>query len=515
MKPNSRFSLAALGRRPAAAWLLGLGLLLTVPACTDRFEDINTDPTKAVDVPANLLFSRALKYGTLYDNDEQLGEHLHANMWVQFFANSTAAFQTDRYESNLGWAGTFWNNFYAGYGMDLQQAIRIVQDSPEEVNKLSEARIWRVFLFQRMTDYWGDMPYSQAFKGVTEGIVRPAYDPQQAIYEDFINELKESVAAIDDTKRGNFGQADLLFGNTGSHAASTGLAAVNNRWRRFGNSLRLRVAMRMSKANPALAEQQVRDALAAGVMRNNAESAIMKNTGGSIRINQNPLAVVLNFADSRISATVVDYLTRFDDPRLDVFADPVSSSNPARVGLPNGLSATQLAQPQYNPSNFSQGGARYKDRTNDQNLLTYAEVCFLRAEAVLRGWSSEGTAQSWYETGVREAMALAGITDQAAITAYLNGPLVKFNPAKAQEQISTQKWLSLFGHNGFEAYAEYRRTGFPVLQQIPNQGETEGQVPRRMRYPSTEALQNPESYQEAIARQGPDLMTTRIWWDKQ
>ncbi|AII50819.1 SusD/RagB family nutrient-binding outer membrane lipoprotein [Hymenobacter sp. APR13] len=510
MTTTFRFS-----RRRAAALLAGLGLLLTAPACTDRFEELNTDPTKAVDVPSNLLFSRALKYGALYDNDQQLGEHLHANMWVQFFANSTAAFQTDRYESNLAWTTSFWNNFYAGYGMDLQQAIRYVQNSPEEVNKLSEARIWRVFLFQRMTDYWGDMPYFDAFKGVTDANTQPSYDAQQAIYEDFLKELKEAAAALDDTRRGNYGQADLLFGNAGSHAASTSLPAVNNRWRRFANSLRLRVAMRLSKVNPALAEQQVRDALASGVMASNAESAIMKNTGGSIRINQNPLAVVLNFADSRISATLVDYLTRYNDPRLNIFADPVSSSNPARVGLPNGLSATQLAQPQYSPASFSQGGARYKNTSNDQNLLTYSEVCFLRAEAALRGWDSQGSAQSWYETGVREAMALAGVTDGAAITAYLNGPLVRFNPAQAQQQISTQKWLSLFGHSGFEAYAEYRRTGFPVLQQVPNQGETNGQVPRRMRYPSTEALQNPNGYQQALGRQGPDLMTTRIWWDKQ
>ncbi|SHL93948.1 SusD/RagB family nutrient-binding outer membrane lipoprotein [Hymenobacter psychrotolerans] len=505
-------------RRRMLPLLASLGLLLAAPACTDRFEEINTDPTKAVDVPANLLFSRALKYGTLYDNDYQLGEHLHANMWVQFFANSNAAFPTDRYETGrLDWVQSFWNTFYSGYGMDLQQAIRYVENSPEEVNKLSEARIWRVFLFQRMTDYWGDMPYFDAFKGLSDGNVRPNYDPQQAIYEDFVKELKEASAAIDDTKRGNYGQADLLFGNAGSHAASTSLPAVNNRWRRFANSLRLRVAMRMSKANPALAEQQVRDALASGVMNSNAESAIMKNTGGSIRINQNPLSVVLTFvSDQRVSATLVDYLTRYNDPRLNIFADPVSSSNPARVGLPNGLSATQLAQPQYAPANFSQGGARYKNSANDQNLLTYSEVCFLRAEAALRGWDNTGTAQSWYETGVREAMALAGVTDGAAITAYLNGPLVRFNPAQAQQQISTQKWLSLFGHNGFEAYAEYRRTGFPVLQQIPNtSSETNGQVPRRMRYAPDEARQNPDGYQQALGRQGPDLMTTRIWWDKQ
>lgn len=240
----------------------------------------------------------------------------------------------------------------------------------------------------------------------------------------------------------------------------------------------------------------------------------MKNTGGSIRINQNPLAVVLGFGDCRISATLIDYLTRYHDPRLTVFADAVSASNPARVGLPNGLSATQLTTREYTPANFSQAGSRYRTITNDLNLLTYAEVCFLRAEACLRGWDATGTAEEWYDAGVRESLALAGITDPDVAAAYLQEPGVRFIPARALEQIITQKWLSLFGHNGFEAYAEYRRTGFPVLQAVRNPGETNGQVPRRLRYPQAEQRLNPTAYHNALAQQGPDALTTPVWWDK-
>ncbi|GGG40574.1 SusD/RagB family nutrient-binding outer membrane lipoprotein [Hymenobacter glacieicola] len=500
-------------RRFFLAWGLGVGLAATATtSCTDRFAEINTDPTKTGAASPDLLFARALKYGTLYDNDQQVGEHLHANMWVQYFANSTPGFVTDRYESNDQWISTFWNNFYSGYGMDLQEAIRQVQDKPAEVNKLSQARIWRVFLFQRITDYWGDVPYFAAFQGAADQL-QPPYDDQRTIYADFLRELKAAATVLDDARTSNYGPADLLYANPAAAFPTPTVAAANQRWRHFANSLRLRAALRLSKADPTLAELHVREALAAGVMESNEESAIMRNTGGSIRINQNPLAVVLGFGDSRVSATLIDYLSRYHDPRLLVFADPVSAANPARVGLPNGLSTVELTQPQYNPANFSQGGARYRSITNDQNLLTYAEVCFLRAEACLRGWDA-GSAQQWYETGVREALALAGILNPSIARSYLQEPEVRFAASTGLQQILTQKWLSLFGHNGFEAYAEYRRTGFPVLRPIAGAGETNGQVPRRLRYPQSEQRLNPAAYQAAISRQGPNLLTTRVWWDK-
>ena len=306
----------------------------------------------------------------------------------------------------------------------------------------------------------------------------------------------------------------MLYANPQAAYPAISVAGANQCWRRFANSLRLRTAMRLAKVAPTLAQQHVRTALAAGVMSSHPESAIMNNTGGSVRINQNPLAVVLNFKDCRISATLVEYLRRFHDPRLPVYVAPVSAANPVLVGLPNGLSATELTLPSNNPANFSLAGAQFQDAAHDQYLLTYAEVCFLRAEACLRGWDATGTAEQWYQTGIREALAQTGINSVAIVEAYLLQPGVRFEPNRALEQIITQKWLALFGHNGFEAYAEYRRTGFPVLHTIPNPGETNGQVPRRLRYPLIEERLNPDAYQVAVSRQGPDLLTTRVWWDK-
>ncbi|MFD2786093.1 SusD/RagB family nutrient-binding outer membrane lipoprotein [Hymenobacter rubripertinctus] len=483
------------------------------PACTDRFAALNTDPSTAANASADQLFARALKYGTLYDNDFQVGEHLHANMWVQFFANSTPGFGTDRYESNDQWATRFWTGFYTGYGMDLAQAIRQVEQQPGQVNRLSQARIWRAFLFQRITDYWGDVPYLGAFGGGT-GNSQPAYEPQASIYPSLLRELTEAAAALDDTQPGNFGPADLLYANPEAAFPAPTVAGANQRWRHFANSLRLRTAMRLARVAPALAQQQVRAALAAGVMSSRSESAIMNNTGGSVRINQNPLAVVLGFQDCRVSATLVDYLRRLDDPRLPVYVAAVSATNPNLVGLPNGLTASELTLPTNNPAYFSLAGTRFQDAAHDQYLLTYAEVCFLRAEACLRGWDAAGTAEQWYLTGIYEAMQQTGVTSGTTVALYSRGGGVRFEPGQELERIITQKWLSLFGHNGFEAYAEYRRTGFPVLHAVANPGETNGQVPRRLRYPLIEQRLNPDSYQAALRSQGPDLLSTPVWWDK-
>jgi Starch-binding associating with outer membrane len=497
-----------------AQWMVRVTGLLTLTACTDRFADINTDPTTTTSATPDQLFSRALKYGTLYDSDFEVGEHLHANMWVQYFANSKPEVKTDRYESDDAHASKFWDHFYTGYGMDLQQAIQLLRDDPTQVNRLSQARIWRAYLFQRMTDYWGDIPYSQAFGGASAANTQPAYDAQSAIYASMLRELAEAAAALDNTQPGNFGPADLLYANPDAVNPASAPALANLRWQHFANSLRLRMAMRLSEVDPALAAAQVRAALAGGVMQSSPESAVMRNTGGSIRINQNPLAVVLGFDYSRISATLIDYLTRYRDPRLAVFAKPVAGSAATWRGLPNGLSVTQLTLPQYNPNNFSAAGQQYQAADNNQNILTYAEVCFLRAEACWRGWDAAGSAESWYNAGIREALVLAGITSPAVADTYLQQPGVRYQASQAQEQIITQKWLLLFGHNGFEAFAEYRRTGFPTLRAGLSPGETNGQLPKRLRYPAIEQRLNLASYQQAVSRQGPDAMTTPVWWDK-
>ncbi len=478
---------------------IALSLLLAGTSCTDKFEEINTDPRTATAIGPNLLFTGALRSGTLNYTFYQIGQNLHADMYAQYFANNAPDFQTDRYESNPGWIATFWNEYYSNFIINTQEAIRLASQDPQAINKVAQARIWRTWLFHRVTDYWGDVPYSEAGRALN-GTVRPKYDPQEEIYTDMLKELKEAADQLDPAQPVRYGSADILFNDN------------LDRWRKFANSLRLRLALRISNANPPLARQVVSEVMTQNnLISSNAEDARMVTFPTGQFINRNPLAILFNFNEFRVSKTMVDLLTSLNDPRLPVYAAPVAGTDPPVYrGLQNGLNAVQLGQAENARANFSGMGATIRAEGAPIDILTYPEVLFLQAEGALKGWGP-GDAKKFYEDGIRASMNRRGITSAQAINDYLAQPAVAYNGTL--EQIITQKWLALYP-NGFEAWAEYRRTGFPRLLPIPNQGETGGQVPNRVRYPAAEQSLNRENYEAAVARQGPDVMTTKVWWDR-
>lgn len=478
---------------------ISLALLLAGPGCTDKFEEMNKDPRTATAIGPNLLFTGALRAGTLNWDLYQIGQNLHADMYAQYFANNAPGFQTDRYESNPGWIATYWNNYYSSFIINTQEAIRIAGQDPLAVNKVAQGRIWRAWLFHRVTDYWGDVPYFEA-GGALNGNTTPKYDPQEAIYTDMLKELGEAAAQLDPAAASRYGAADILYNDN------------LDRWRKFANSLRLRLALRISNANPALARQVVTEVVTQNqLLGSNDDDARMVTFPTGQFINRNPLAILFNFNEFRVSKTMVDLLTALNDPRLPVYVAPVAGTTPPVYrGLQNGLNAVQLGQPEYARANFSNMGETIRAEGAPIDILTYPEVLFLRAEAALKGWGP-GDAKTFYEAGIRASMSRRGVTSTEAVSAYLAQPAVAFDGTL--EQIITQKWLALYP-NGIEAWAEYRRTGFPRLLPIPNPGETNGQVPSRVRYPAAEQTLNAESYQEAVSRQGPDVMTTKVWWDR-
>jgi hypothetical protein len=359
-----------------------------------------------------------------------------------------------------------------------------------------------------VTDAWGDVPYSEAFAGL-QGNRTPAYDPQEEIYRDMLSTLETAVQNIDPSITGDrfrLGGADLLFNDD------------LTKWRRFANSLRLRLAMRVSEAAPSLAEQHVNDVLTNHmVMQDNGDSARRPTTQGGDFITQNPLSVIKTFDDDRISATLVDTLKALDDPRLPVYADTIAGAFQDTTnfrGLPNGLSAGAISGLQ--GFRYSKLGDKLSAQDFPVPVLLYPEVKFLEAEAALRGWGP-GSAQQHYEDGVRAALTLYGIPDTRA-DAYLQQPEVAWDPgetdAEKLERIITQKWLALFSQ-GFEAWAEYRRTGYPQLRPIPDDGDTGGAVPSRILYVNIEQATNTENVNEASRRIGGNTLTTDVWWDQE
>lgn len=503
-------------------WIAAL-LVLGSGGCTGDFDEINISPTAVQEdrIDEDLLFTRALVYGALRYTEFQRAQHLYANHYIQYYAMAVDRFETGRYITRNDWLTDYWRAAYADFGMQNQQVINIAQKEARKANKVAMARIWKVFIMHRITDFWGDVPYFDAFSGD----ITPAYDPQADIYADMLDELRDAAASFSPEADATFGPADILY------------QGDIDAWARFANSLRLRLAMRISDADPALAEQHVREVLEDGrLISSNAENALMPygRDFGNADENIQPMSLIRSFNEYRVSTTLAGYLKDNNDPRLELYMAPNEAGE--YVGLRNGLNPSEINA--LNPNNFSRESQLISNPYAPSVLLSYSEVQFLRAEAALRGWGS-GSAQSYYESGVRasiefwldvrdrlysrvpadEAQAIPDTeVTEADIDAYLEEPGIAFDPGRALEQIITQKWLANI-NQGFEAYADYRRTGFPELTPIPNTdgaSETGGsELPRRVRYPAEEQALNRENYQAAVARQGPDLPTTRMWWDQQ
>jgi hypothetical protein len=384
------------------------------------------------------------------------------------------------------------------------------------------ANIWKVQMFLPRTDYWGPIPYSQ----VGNGLKQVDYDAQDVIYKDFLTLLTKAVVDLAPYKGKNLlGNNDQIYGGN-----------VDN-WILFANSLRLRIAMRMSGVEPALAKTNAEAAVAGGVAETNAHDAFLKVTA----ISLNTLNQATPWNEFRMSAAMESVLKGYVDPRMPKFFSPVPGTTNTFKGLRNGYSQVELANPLNlgtATSNVSEMFLPANQGTTPIGVLMASEAWFLRAEGALKGWNmGSGSAKEFYEKGINASMRQWGITDAAAIASYtasvstpipladaVNSPALTDIPvawssdaSKQLEQVITQKWLALWP-NGLEAWAEYRRTGYPKLYPrinseslvVPKDG-----VVRRTPYVVGESQTNPKGLATGISKLGgPDNEATRLWWNK-
>ena len=328
---------------------------------------------------------------------------------------------------------------------------------------------------------------------------------------DMLNELNTAVPALDASGKTYDGSDSYYAGDI-------------IQWKKLGYSLMLRLAMRMQKVEPALAQQWVNTAITGGVFTGNDDNQVFHHSSAI----PNPInrSMYTSFQRFRLAGTFIDMLIDTDDPRLEIFAEPYTGNGPI-VGLPNGLDQTTIYDPANNPLGIDFWEFAFFNRTIMDPLdapsigLNYAEALFTQAEAVLRGWIT-GDATALYEAGVAASMTMwdiyTGITvpDAAAIQAYLTA-----NPFDGSyEMIGNQMYLTNF-RSYMEAFANWRRTGFPVLTPINYPGNvTGGVIPRRCPLDGwgsidTGVQYNQANYDAMVARQGPDSFTTRVWWDVQ
>ena len=551
--------------------LVFLFVMSVMISCTDKYEEINTDKNaiaKLEDSQLPFLFSTALKNGTNSGWSYQVAQNLFHDQYAQYFANTTTYFPSDRYVIRFDWIGALWDPLYTATMPQLQVLMERYDPASAEY---AIANIWWVLSFQRVTDTWGPIPYFEAGTVATS----VPYDAQDVIYDDFFARLTAAVdvlkAKTDETPYGSY---DLVYGGD------------VNKWIKFANTLRLRLAIRISNVNAGKAKTEGEAAVAAGVLTASLDDALLaKSVTGS---DVNGLSV-MDWNEFRMSSAMESVLKGYEDPRMPVYFNPTQNSidantkanggkyNPDDVahpldfnGLRNGLTAADMALPLNNHAANSRHGQRWNSSTADvqyfsdyyfeggvwkaatdagtyaagqatsSNIISAAEAWFLRAEGVMLGWNmGGGTAKQYYELGITTSMLQWGITDPAAISAYLSSAKVPIPPQDAQnspalstvpvawgggqavqhEQISLQKWLALFP-DGNEAWADVRRSGYLKLYPVVKSDNPEITDPseqdiKRVPFMISEKTNNSSAVEAAIPLlgSGGDKTTTRLWWD--
>ncbi len=497
--------------------ILSVGAL-TFSSCDKGFDELNTNKISATSIdPAFILnqaiISSSFPTGTVVYEMGVVQQIISPNSGVLAGAN----FNVD----NRTIFGQLWPQYFGSvirHARDVQ--IQATQRGDRN-NLVQMSRIILAHAFMVATDSFGEIPYFEAGLGYSKGVFLPKYDQQDAIYKDIIKELTEASAALSTSAR--IETADILY------------AGDVAKWKKLGYTLLLRAGMRLSQVDAAAAQSAVSAAVAGGVMQSNADNFTIRHDPNY----RNPISVMLNSTEAAnlfLAQPFVNYLKNNNDPRLGAIAvryvgagagneqvASIASIDPSvQMGIPVGYDNASIA-PVVNAAGlksfyeYSQA-----DRTRVAKpeapafLATYGQTQLLLAEAATRGWTS-GSAANYYSAGIRAHMEQLGLTDsrsaiaESDIAAYLSAhPL----GANALEQIANQYWVASF-LNGPEAFANFRRTGFPALAPNPYPAkDISGTFINRITYPNSEISVNSENIQAAISRQGPDNMDTKVWWDK-
>lgn len=520
---------------PTYAALASAALLLA-SGCTKSFDEINTNPTtygQSSFNPNYVLTQTQLTYtgSTDFAYETWRGNLIYASGIIQGMATVIGYWAGDKYRLNEGYTAAYWERSYSEQVKPVTDLVASTDGKPEYKNLHQVARIMRALVMERITDLYGDVPYSEAGQGYYKGIITPKYDKQQDIYADLLKEVDEATAALDPAADKPTG--DVYYkGNIAQ-------------WQRLGNSLLLRMAMRLTKVDPDKAKLYATKAQGK-TMQSDADNAYVVFDVAGGRATQNRNSQVLlgdggqEFYYVKWSKTFIDYLRANNDPRLSKVAvtqlylkDTDKTQNTgyvttaaAQKGLPNGydLSGRAGIDVKFAPGytsfpDYSSPNPNMIKRAGPTFILTYAESELLLAEAALR--FGLGSAPQHYNAGVTAAMtyliqydpSLAVTPGEA--TAYLAAH--PYDASRALEQINTQYWAHTITMLDFyESWSNWRRSGYPVLTPVvyPSNA-TNGTIPRRFPYPISETTGNPDNYKAASATvAGGDFLTGRVYWDK-
>jgi len=488
-----------------------LAVVLAFSSCDKGFDEMNVNPTK----PTQLTPATKLTYIQLYTGGsnyvatlfwsiihmmtdvQQINITSYSNIFT-YKESHTADLFLEQYKTTVKSV------------IDLEAQLKASKEPTAEAD-LAIAQVQKVLIFSRLTDAYGDIPYTEAGKGFLEGIRFPKYDKQSDIYADMLSTLEKAASVLKKGGANSYGAADLFF--NGDDA----------KWVKFANSLMLRLAMRMVKVDPASAKKWATKAIAGGVMTSNDDDAYLKyeDSPDDHGPKVNPLTKSFSSRavnQVKISATFFNFLKSHNDPRISVLCSTVNGKTDPALQSGQDINDFSKTAAHSKPNINIFGGSGVIVYDAPLFFQTYAEVEFMEAEAAVRWGLAGGNAAAHYNAGVKAAMeelALygpGGVISSSAIADYLTAN--PFNPAKALEQINDQYWVATFG-NSLESFSNWKRSGYPQLVPLDIATElTGGEIPRRFTYPASEKITNPDNVAKAISNMGGDKLTTRMWWDK-
>jgi len=493
--------------------------LFIIGACTKDFESINTDPNNAglEKAAPGMLLTNAIESMTDRVQEIFLGEEM-GNCWAQHEAKCQYT-DEDRYIYRTSVVNNSWTSFYAASGMDVQTLYNVAVDRQHE-NYQGVALVLKGYIATLLTDLWGPVPYTDAWTGAASTL--PAYDSQETIYRDVIAKLETANSLL--SPDGAEIEGDILFDND------------IMKWKKFANSLRLRLLLRMSAKDAGFVttemSKMVADPTTYPVFESNDDNAALHYLGSAP--NNHPINENRKTRDDhRVSKTLTDIMwtnSPYIDYRICIYAQ--KSGRNTFEGMPNGLtSAKALAYNDGGIKNTSKIGTYFMQATLPGMLMSYAELQFILAEAAFKGYIPGGNtaAETFYYGGIYGSYAqfgddlvaavdgygylpMEGATSDSLAADFIANDVFGWDPDHAMELIGTQRWAASFDQ-GLQSWIEWRRTGYPVL--VPAEdGANNGKIPVRFPYPTDEAARNPSSLSAGIGLLGgADDLNTRVWWD--
>jgi len=489
-------------------------------SCTEGFEEINTDPYNPVSAPIEGIMAGVQYYQ--FAEPRFLtwrGNVIYTSQFASQFSYNYAGawFGADAFQNNQGWTNAVFDNSYKKVTLNTRNLLNSYTEAGDK-NGIAVTNIMMSWFFQKMTDIYGDIPYSE-LRG-TNLILdnpKPIYDKQSSIYKQIMEDLKVQMDAIGSSSQ-------PIAGGKGDYIYQ----GDSQKWKAFANTLRLRMALRSRDAFIADGEQAFVDGVINDCLTN---KLIDESNQALLKRSSSPL--ILSFLDGgfedvyygfggigskfTFAKRYIDYLSTNNDPRLQMLAEP-SVNGGVYAGSAIG-SRTQLGRDDLSsPSSLIIGTS-----TTDVGdiapikVISASESYFLQAEAALLGYA--GTANTSYQNGIKASMNFWKVTATSSSNFISNEAVATLSGSTANQlnMVWNQRWVNELT-NGYESWALVRRTNLiPDLTDNTNFWVTQpnnGVVPKRLPYSSTELISNEKNVKAAITAQGADEMSTSIWWDK-